>query len=94
MLLYCFVGAVLPGSHTWPSNQVKTVFGSNLGPADPIAGSARDATVAQATMPKGSVLIYASSTLHAGGDNLSDEARWGLRLAYNLAFLRQEGTRM
>ena len=74
---------VIPGSHSWDQARLAKVFGTNLGLESPL--------VTPAVMPKGSCLVYASSTLHAGGDNTSaDDVRWGLRLAYNLAFLRQE----
>ena len=74
---------VLPGSHAWDRAERDKFFGTNLGLESPL--------VTSAVMPKGSVLVYSSSTLHAGGDNTSsDDVRWGLRLAYNLAFLRQE----
>ena len=39
-------------------------------------------------MPTGSVLVYTSGVLHAGGYNSSDEWRLALTLGYNLAFLK------
>jgi ectoine hydroxylase-related dioxygenase (phytanoyl-CoA dioxygenase family) len=74
---------LVPGSHAWDRARRDKLFGTDLGLESPL--------VMQAVMPKGSCLVYSSSTLHAGGDNTSsDDVRWGLRLAYNLAFLRQE----
>ena len=39
-------------------------------------------------MPAGSVLVYTSGLLHAGGYNSSDQWRMGLTLGYNLGFLK------
>jgi hypothetical protein len=44
----------------------------------------------QATMRRGSVLVYNGSVFHGGGANHSGEARWGLNLTYALGWLRQE----
>ena len=83
LILVCATALVVPGSHVWEKAERDKFFGTNLGHDSPL--------VAQAVMPKGACLVYASSTLHAGGDNVSsDGVRWGLRLAYNLAFLKQE----
>ena len=46
--------------------------------------------VAQAVMPKGSVLFYLGSTIHGGGANRSDLPRSGLVSTYSLGWLRQE----
>jgi ectoine hydroxylase-related dioxygenase (phytanoyl-CoA dioxygenase family) len=46
--------------------------------------------VRQATMSKGSVLVYSGSVFHGGGENRSDEVRMGLNLTYTLGWLRQE----
>ena len=43
-----------------------------------------------AEMPAGSVLLYIGSTIHGGGANRSDAARFGLALHYALGWLRQE----
>lgn len=43
-----------------------------------------------AEMPAGSVLVYVGSTLHGGGANRSNAARYGLALHYALGWLRQE----
>lgn len=54
---------------------------------------AREPTAAElaiAEMPAGSVLLYIGNTLHGGGANCSDEARFGLALHYALGWLRQE----
>ena len=52
---------VIPGSHTWDQARLDKVFGTDLGLESPL--------VTQAVMPQGSCLVYASSTLHAAGDN-------------------------
>ena len=46
--------------------------------------------VIAAEMPAGSVLLYIGSTLHGGGANVTDAARYGLALHYSLGWLRQE----
>jgi len=73
---------VVPGSHTWTVAEIEEFQKSQR--------SEQYKRAATSEMPKGSVLIYASSTLHAGGDNITEDPRWGLRVAYNCAFLRQE----
>lgn len=44
----------------------------------------------QATMPKGSVVIYLGNTVHSGGENRTEALRYGLNIDYNLSVLRQE----
>lgn len=44
----------------------------------------------QAVMPAGSVLLYSGSVIHGGGENRSDEDRWGLNITYTLSWLRTE----
>jgi hypothetical protein len=46
--------------------------------------------ITQATMRRGSVLVYTGSVFHGGGANVSDADRWGLNLTYALGWLRQE----
>lgn len=46
--------------------------------------------VQQATMSKGSVLVYSGSVFHGGGENRSDGVRMGMNLTYTLGWLRQE----
>ena len=46
--------------------------------------------IVQATMPKGSVLLYLGKTLHGGCANDSAAARMGLVNTYSLGWLRQE----
>ena len=46
--------------------------------------------VAQAVMPKGSVIVYLGSTLHGGGENNSDRPRKAVVNTYCLGWLRQE----
>ena len=47
-------------------------------------------TVAVATMPAGSVLIYDGSLFHAGGANTAQGSRIGASVIYNRAWLRQQ----
>ena len=65
---------VVPGSHQGPSRSVLE---------EPVP-------TAQATMPKGSLLLYLGSVLHGGGANHTDEPRMGLINTYSLGWLRQE----
>ena len=51
---------------------------------------AKPEEVRQATMSKGSVLVYSGSVFHGGGENRSDDVRMGLNLTYTLGWLRQE----
>ena len=44
----------------------------------------------QATMSKGSVLLYLGSMLHGGGANRTELPRMGLVNTYALGWLRQE----
>ena len=46
--------------------------------------------VTQAAMPRGSVLFYLGSAIHAGGQNNSTAPRTGLITTYSLGWLRQE----
>jgi ectoine hydroxylase-related dioxygenase (phytanoyl-CoA dioxygenase family) len=43
-----------------------------------------------AEMTKGSCLLYTGKVYHGGGANVSDSARLGLNITYNVAWLRQE----
>jgi hypothetical protein len=45
--------------------------------------------ITQGAMPKGSVLIYFGSLLHAGGANRTDKPRTGIVISYSLGWLRQ-----
>jgi ectoine hydroxylase-related dioxygenase (phytanoyl-CoA dioxygenase family) len=47
-----------------------------------------------AAMPKGSVVIYLSSTIHGSGANQTEEPRIGLNVDYNLAQIRGEETQL
>lgn len=49
-----------------------------------------ESQIVQATMPKGSVLLYLGRTLHGGCANDSDTARMALVNTYSLGWLRQE----
>ena len=44
----------------------------------------------QVVMSAGSVLLYSGSVVHGGGENRSDEDRWGLNITYTLSWLRTE----
>ena len=52
--------------------------------------SVNETDVVQAVMPKGSVLYYLGSTIHAGGANRTQATRSGLITTYSLGWLRQE----
>jgi len=65
---------VLPASHHGPPRSATTTA---------------DHTV-QATMSKGSVLLYLGSILHGGGANRTELSRMGLVNTYALGWLRQE----
>jgi ectoine hydroxylase-related dioxygenase (phytanoyl-CoA dioxygenase family) len=43
-----------------------------------------------AEMPAGSVLFYSGSLYHGGGENRSNETRYGLNITYTRGWLRQE----
>ena len=64
------------------------VPGSQQGPSRSVPG--RTAYSVQATMSKGSVLLYLGSVLHGGGANRTDKPRMGLINTYALGWLRQE----
>jgi ectoine hydroxylase-related dioxygenase (phytanoyl-CoA dioxygenase family) len=49
-----------------------------------------DADAVQATMPRGSVLMYLGSTVHGGGANVGESVRVGVNVDYALGWLRQE----
>lgn len=49
-----------------------------------------DDEVAQAVMPRGSVLFYLGRAVHAGGKNNTEIPRTGLITTYSLGWLRQE----
>lgn len=46
--------------------------------------------IAQAVMPKGSILFYLGRSVHAGGKNNTSVPRTGLITTYSLGWLRQE----
>ncbi len=48
------------------------------------------AQIHQATMPKGSAVVYLGSTMHGGGANRSNAPRKALVNTYSLGWLRQE----
>ena len=49
----------------------------------------RPEEITYAEMKAGSVLVYAASTLHGGGKNITDTPRTGLAMSYCLGWLRQ-----
>ena len=49
-----------------------------------------DTELVQATMTKGSLLLYLGSVIHGGGANKSESTRSGLINTYSLGWLRQE----
>ena len=49
-----------------------------------------ESKVAQAVMPRGSVLYWLQSTIHGGGANTASTPRSGLFVSYSLGWLRQE----
>jgi ectoine hydroxylase-related dioxygenase (phytanoyl-CoA dioxygenase family) len=49
-----------------------------------------ESKVAQAVMPKGSVMFWLQSTIHGGGANTASTPRSGLFISYCLGWLRQE----
>ncbi|SVC82645.1 uncharacterized protein METZ01_LOCUS335499 [marine metagenome] len=49
-----------------------------------------DDNIVQATMPKGSLLLYLGKTLHGGCANHADSTRMALVNTYSLGWLRQE----
>lgn len=51
---------------------------------------AQPGEITQATMRRGSVLVYTGSVFHGGGENRGDSDRWGLNITYALGWLRQE----
>lgn len=75
---------VVPGSHRWPD-----VLGEEDTGTTTWFHENRSKTV-QATMPKGSVLIWTGWTVHGAGENRTDERRVGMNIDYSLSFLSQE----
>ncbi len=65
----------------------RLVPGSHRWPAD---RKAAEDEVLNAEMPAGSVLFWSGGTLHGGGENRSDDWRYGVILTYSLGWLRQE----
>ena len=49
-----------------------------------------ESKVAQAVMPKGSVLYWLQSTIHGGGANTASTPRSGMFISYSLGWVRQE----
>jgi ectoine hydroxylase-related dioxygenase (phytanoyl-CoA dioxygenase family) len=72
---------------TEENGATRVVVGSNL--AEDKRRYEQDDTQ-PATMARGSVLFYSGSVYHGGGANRSADARIGLNITYNVAWLRQE----
>ena len=62
------------------------VPGSHKWPKDRLP---KDEEIMQAEMEAGSVLLYAASLLHGGGENITNEPRTGIAIGYCLGWLRQ-----
>jgi len=72
----------VPGSHKWPRNDIIDENGNNRLP--------QEGEFVQATMKKGSVLIYLGSLYHGGGANITTaETRRGIVISYSLGWLKQ-----
>jgi Phytanoyl-CoA dioxygenase (PhyH) len=72
---------------TEENGATRVVLGSNHA-ADRLSFGPDDTE--PATMRRGSVLLYSGSVYHGGGANRSAQARLGLNITYNVAWLRQE----
>ena len=72
---------------TYESGATQIVLGS---PAWPKGREAKAEEISYAEMPRGSVLVYSGTVLHAGGANNSAADRVGLNITYSLGWLRQE----
>lgn len=96
-------GLLYPLSHTgittlMPSMWALSEFDSANGGTQVVPGShlweegrePEPHEVINAEMPRGSVLVYLSGTIHGGGQNRSDRSRTGMSLQYSLGWLRQE----
>ena len=59
-------------------------------PAWPKDREAKAEEISYAEMPRGSVLVYSGTVIHAGGANNSAADRVGLNITYSLGWLRQE----
>ncbi|HET6950947.1 MAG TPA: phytanoyl-CoA dioxygenase family protein [Acidimicrobiales bacterium] len=70
---------LVPGSHRWPDDRRPEPDGRE---------------VVHATMPAGSVLIYAGGLWHGGGANTTDHPRPGLLLEYVVSWLRPQETQL
>ena len=73
---------------TVQNGATRVVLGSHLWPWERLPQP--DDLVEQATMPKGSLLLYHGTTVHGGGANRSDRPRMALVNTYSLGWLRQE----
>lgn len=72
---------VVPQSHLQPDSEIIPV-------SEEVAPATEDSV--QASMPKGSLLLYLGSAWHGGGANRSERPRMALVNTYALGWLRQE----
>ena len=99
---FCFDARIEPGvSSMWAlddftaaNGATRVVLGSHRWNKATIRRQGLYSTAKQAAvpveMPRGSVLLFLSHTLHSGGANASEAARWGLNVDYKLNWLRDE----
>lgn len=66
------------GTRVWPRSNLL-----------PVTREPDYSSVVKTAMKPGDVLLYLGSTLHCGGENISDKPRTGLVISYNLGWLRQ-----
>jgi ectoine hydroxylase-related dioxygenase (phytanoyl-CoA dioxygenase family) len=72
---------------TEANGATRVVPGSHRSP-DPHGCTPADAVAAE--MPRGSVVVYTGRTVHGGGANSTDQARYAVNVDYVLGWLRQE----
>ena len=73
---------IVPGSHKWERETVLDTTGKNRIP--------QPEEIIQATMKKGSVLVYMGSLYHGGGANVThNQVRRGVVISYSLGWLKQ-----
>ncbi len=72
---------------THENGATQVVPGSPSWPKD---REAKEEEITYAEMPRGSVLVYSGTVIHAGGANNSATDRVGLNITYSLGWLRQE----
>lgn len=73
------------GSHTWVNRREE-----NSPQGTTTWYGLPNVKTVQATMPKGSVLVWTGWTVHGAGENRTSERRIGMNIDYSLSFLSQE----